>query len=299
MSSVSSPTAYVLLASIEDEFRSIVDQFAGEHDPKHALKDELILPTYERRRRDGLESQPQTLAQLLPYLDFHDSYELTGTFGDLLPTSLREGLRSLAVGVGRITAIRNRVAHNRPLDVDDLPTVVDFAKELSKIDGWQWPKLKETQQELNSEPGYIFRAAAQLIVDPAASVANNLPAPDFDETSLLGRKDERRQIMRALRGSWPVISILGDGGIGKTALALQVCYDLVEQQSCPFEAIVWVTAKNAQLTSTEIVRIEKPAVEDSLGLFASATKSVGGSGESGQAIDELLGVSRVFQRCWC
>lgn len=293
MSSVSSRTAYVLLAAIEDEFRSIVDHFAGEQDPRAVVKEQLIPIAHERRRRDGFENQPQSLAQLLPYLDFHDSYELTGTLGELFPTPLRDGLRSLSAAVGRITGIRNRVAHNRPLDVDDLPTVVDFAYDVVQIEGWLWSKIKETQQELSSDPGYIFRAASQLLVDPDASVANNLPAPDYDETSLLGRKDERRQILRALRGSWPVISILGDGGIGKTALALQVCYDLVEQKPCPFEAIVWVTAKNAQLTSTEIVRIES-AVEDSLGLFASATKAVGGSGESGQAIEELLSVLESF-----
>ncbi|MFP3459617.1 NB-ARC domain-containing protein [Arthrobacter globiformis] len=293
MSSVSSRTAYVLLASIEDEFRSIVDHFAGDEDPLNVLQNKLLEIAHERRRRDGLESEPQTLSQLLPYLDFHDSYELTNSIGDLLPHSLRDGLKSLSAEVGRITGIRNRVAHNRPLDIDDLPTVVDFATELSKLAGWQWTRIRETQQELTSDPGYIFRAASQLIIDPDTSVANNLPAPDFDETSLLGRKDERKQLMRALRGSWPVISILGDGGIGKTALALQICYDLIEQKACPFEAIVWVTAKNAQLTSTEIVRIES-AVEDSLGLFASASEALGGSGESTEAIDELLGVLESF-----
>ncbi|MFD4184178.1 hypothetical protein, partial [Rhodococcus sp. NPDC058514] len=81
--------------------------------------------------------------------------------------------------------------------------------------------------------------------------------------------------------------------MGKTALALQVCYDIVEQSDCPFEAVVWVSAKNAQLTSTEIVRIES-AVEDSLGLFASATAELGGSGSSENAIDELIGVLESF-----
>ncbi|WP_019484200.1 NB-ARC domain-containing protein [Arthrobacter sp. TB 23] len=293
MSSVSSRTAYVLLASVEDEFRSIVDHFAKEQDPRALVSEDLFEAANERRARDGLQNPAQNLAQILPYLDFHDSYELANSLGKSLPAELREGLQGLSTAVGKITGIRNRVAHNRPLDVDDLPAVVDFARDLSKIGGWQWAKVRETEEELNSDPGYIFRAAAQLIVDPDSSVANNLPTPDFDETSLLGRKDERRQIMRALRGSWPVISILGDGGIGKTALALQVCYDLVEQSSCPFEAIVWVTAKNAQLTSTEIIRIES-AVEDSLGLFASATEALGGTGDSSQSIDELLGVLESF-----
>ena len=90
-----------------------------------------------------------------------------------------------------------------------------------------------------------------------------------------------------------MVSILGDGGIGETASALQVCYDLVRLQGCPFGAVVWVTGKSAQLTFNEIVRIET-AVEDSLGLFASATSAVGGLGEHKTAIDDLLNMLGAF-----
>ncbi len=189
--------------------------------------------------------------------------------------------------------VRNRVAHNRPLDVGDLPAVVDLGRSLTTVNGWDWQSLRQVLNEVEKDPGYIFRATANLITDPDKAVPNNLPTPDFDETSLLGRREERRQIIRALRGAWPVISILGDGGIGKTALALQVCYDLVEQNDCPFEAIVWVSAKNSQLTSTEIVRIES-AVEDSLGLFASAASQLGETVTSSNAIDALVSVLGTF-----
>lgn len=283
----------MLLASIEDEFRSIAETYVGTRSPQDFLSGPLLERAQDRRLRDGLSGDPQVLAQLLPYLDFQDSYELANSAAHALPTDLHRGLQTLGKDIGRVTAIRNRVAHNRPLEVDDLPTVVDFASTLTRVQGWAWELLSETKRELDSDPGYVFRVSAELIIDPDTSVPNNLPAPDFDETSLLGRKEERRQLLRALRGSWPVISILGDGGVGKTALALQVCYDLIAMESCPFEVIVWVTAKNAQLTSTEIVRIES-AVEDSLGLFASATEALGGTGESTGAIGELLDVLDIF-----
>ncbi|TMR21759.1 hypothetical protein ETD86_13930 [Nonomuraea turkmeniaca] len=158
-----------------------------------------------------------------------------------------------------LVKVRNRVAHSRLLELDDLPKVVEFAEMLVRVPGYEWDNTKQARADVKSNPGNVLNATASLIVDPAPDVAHNLPAPDFDETSLLGRRQERQRVMQAIDGAWPVISILGDGGVGKTALALQVCYDLIEQADCPFEALVWVTAKNAQLTSQEIVRIEGAA----------------------------------------
>lgn len=293
MSSISGRTAYVVLSSIEEEFRTIVDRHAGDDDPMTLLGPTLLDTVLERRRRERFTAKPRNVGPLLPYLDFQDSYELANKLAHRLPAELAGGLRAIGSKVNRTVAVRNRVAHNRPLDIDDLPTVLDLANEIALIPGWGWENVAETLTEIRQDPGYIFRVTANLIADPDTAVANNLPAPDFDETSLLGRKDERRQILKALRGSWPVISILGDGGIGKTALALQVCYDIVEQVDCPFEAVAWVSAKNSQLTSTEIVRIES-AVGDSLGLFASAAADWGGSGNPETAIDDLIEVLESF-----
>lgn len=293
MPSVSSRTAYVLLSAIEEDFRAVITSFAEEAQAPQVLGQERYETATGRRRRDGFKSETSNISALLPYVDFKDAFDVALGLKDKLPVHLLQGLRGLVPAVERLVPVRNRVAHNRPLEVDDLPCVVDIAADLERVEGWDWAKIRESRVELGNDPGYIYRAAANLIVDPDTAVANNLPSPDYDETSLLGRREERRSISRALRGAWPVISILGDGGIGKTALALQVCYDLVGQKDCPFDAVVWVTAKNAQLTSSEIVRIET-AVEDSLGLFASATAALGGSGDPARAITELLEVLGTF-----
>jgi len=293
MVSISARTAYVLLAAIEEDLRGLVDFYGGDQEPETLLGAELTEVTSLRRRRDGHKSPVRHASQLTPYLDFQDSYDVVMRLKDHIPSDLLDGLKNLGGAIREIVSVRNRVAHNRPLEIDDLPRVVDLARDIQAVDGAEWTSTRTVRRELEVDPAYVFQTAVNLVSDPDSAVTNNLPTPDFDETSLLGRREERRQVMRALLGAWPVVSILGDGGIGKTALALQVCYDLVQMNDCPFDAVVWVTAKNAQLTSNEIVRIEN-AVEDSLGLFASASSAVGGTGGHETAVDELLDMLGAF-----
>ena len=56
-------------------------------------------------------------------------------------------------------------------------------------------------------------------------------------------------------GGFPVISIVGEGGVGKSALALKVAYELIDKDS-PFDAVVWVTSKTTQITLNEIREIK-------------------------------------------
>lgn len=292
MPSASSRLAYVLLWAVEEDLRNLIQLYAGGEEPIEALGPALTERAVRRRQLDK-RATAEHLAGLLPYIDFQDSFDVVMRNRNRLPDDLADRLKALNSSTAGLALVRNRVAHNRPLEIDDLPKVLDFIEALTATPGFDWENSAETLKEVKADSGYIYKVDAKLITDPSTAVANNLPPPDFDETSLLGRREERRQVKRALMGAWPVITILGDGGIGKTALALQVSYDLVDSSDCPFEAVVWVSAKNAELTSTEIARIST-AVEDSLGLFASAAVELGGVGDRGNVIVELLDMIGSF-----
>jgi hypothetical protein len=87
--------------------------------------------------------------------------------------------------------------------------------------------------------------------------------------------------------------VLGDGGIGKTSLALKAAYELLEDPEQPFEAIIWVTAKATILTPNEIQRING-AIESSLGLFAKAAATLGGS-SADDPVGEVLSYLATFK----
>jgi hypothetical protein len=91
---------------------------------------------------------------------------------------------------------------------------------------------------------------------PAPKVYHNLPHPDYGV--FVGREQELAQVHHLLR-PYPhsrehLVTIDGIGGIGKSALALEVAHRyLRDYERLPpqerFEAIVWVSAKSTVLTA--------------------------------------------------
>jgi LuxR family glucitol operon transcriptional activator len=283
----SSLTCYALLSSMERDLRNLILEVAAEADASEILGPELLKKTLERRQKDQPRSASTHLSSLLVYVDFADSYQIMCRLTDRLPEVLSTALKEIGPKWDRIIPIRNRVAHSRPLELDDLPNVVDFSKEFIGIPGADWAETRRARAELDRNPGYVLGLNLDLIKDDASNVRHNLPPADFDETGFLGRVSQRKELLRSLKGPWPVISVLGDGGLGKTALALQVAYDLIDDPNCEFDAVVWTSAKNARLTTSEIVRVEN-AIQDSLGLFAGAAEELGGSAALNDPVGEVL-----------
>lgn len=88
-------------------------------------------------------------------------------------------------------------------------------------------------------------------------VLHNLPQPDY--INFVGRKEELEQIRKLLHPQdriWTIV-IDGIGGIGKSALALEIAhrynseYEFLPEEE-RFDAIIWVSAKTTSLTAEGI-----------------------------------------------
>jgi len=286
-------TCFALLSALEADARDLIiqlDEIAGEVKwPSQALSN--ARDRFVRDNGDVLASR----SALVQYLDFPDATQiLLGNKPTALQMLNREALETLGTRSEVLISIRNRVAHTRPLQVEDLPTLNDVSSLLARKDGERWPSVVSTLNRLQDDPSFVLGLTVQLRADEDSGPFHNLPVPDFDETGFVGRGNAVRQIKRAVLGPWPAVSILGDGGIGKTSIALKVAYDILDDHKDDFDAIVWVTAKSSTLSSHEVKRING-AILDSVGLLAEAARQLGAPSESADPLDELLDYLATFR----
>lgn len=273
--------------------RIAVQVASGDAGPDLILPPERVATAQDRRAKAGLRPA-RTLSGVLDYLDFASIYEVLRTLRTGLLPDTNAALELIKPYLTQLVQMRNRVAHTRPMEIDDTAILLDVANAILGIDSKGWPELASTVNHLRSDPAYVLGLTISLPKDDPKGPQHNLPIPDFDETGFMGRKKELLTIKRRILGAYPVVSVLGDGGVGKTAIALKAAYDILADESCPFDAIVWVTAKATILTPHEIQRVTG-AIETSLGLLMAASKELGpGSEDPVEELYAYLGTFKVL-----
>jgi LuxR family transcriptional regulator, glucitol operon activator len=287
-------TCYALLSSLEEDFRDEIATHAAQYDPNHALGTVRSAQVQTRRPANSRSKPVESLIEVLPYLDFADSYQILLRYKSSLPDDLRVQIESLTPWLDRLIAVRNRVAHTRPLEIDDLPNVVDVCRSLANTAGVRWPGVRNTLARLEADSAYVLGLTINLPSDLDQAPQNNLPVPDYDETGFFGRQQQIQRIKRAIKGAYPVVSILGEGGVGKTAIALKAAYELLDEARPTFDVFVWVTAKAIILTTSEIVRINN-AIQDSLQLFESAASTMVAVDSGSDPMEQVLAYMEHFR----
>jgi len=218
-------------------------------------------------------------------LDFVDFYDLSKLLQRLRPTQdfFSDGdIDYISTQLERLTKCRNRVCHSRPLEPNDFAELLDFTYELiKKGNRSKWHALQAAIKNLDNPSYALSLKIPEFWKAPKRSVFNNIPLPEFDDTGFLGRSKDRDNLNKLLLSNTKVISVVGEGGIGKTALAQRCLYDMIElcedsaAGQAPFDIIVWVSLKTNKLTNNGIEQIRN-AITTSSGLFADLSVTLGG-----------------------
>lgn len=258
-----------LIQAIEDDLRALCRQYVTPYVAPETALGQKLPEVRHRAAKDG--HIDVALDVLIDYIDFGDAFSLLNQHSAMLPESVAKAVRSLTPAFEVTAPIRNRVMHGRPLLTSDEEQVARLGQAAAKV-----PELALT-----------FRVVSHLADDPTWSpvveitstdfgcALHNLPVPEFDETGLLGRENELRNVKDLLlRRGYPVVTIAGEGGIGKTALAVQVLYDIVDAPDCPYDAVLWASLKTERLTGQGIKQIQE-AVTDLLSVGDTLGSAIG------------------------
>ena len=249
------------------------------------LPEPLGTKAAERFAKDQPDTSPD-LEDLLEYLDLGDVVQAIRAHDNRFDDATKSYIKKYYIGLVGLIPIRNRVMHSRPLEFDDLPRVSDLTSEVVKSQPALWANLRTTRRELERNPEFATTLIIPDAPDETTKVLHNFPEVEFDDTGFIGREKELGNLKRALLGSYPIVTVVGEGGLGKTAFVLKACYDMLDDNEAGLDAIVWTTAKTTRLSINEIQVIEG-AISSSLGIVESATSFLGQQSET-SAIDALL-----------
>jgi len=254
---------YSLLMSFERDMRQILDHYVVSMVGIENTLGEMAENTQLRQSQEGHMDE-----SLLEWLDLRQEYDLLNRHRAYLPEGLGREVRELTDEINVIEPIRHTIMHGRPLRSQHPEQLVSA---LNKFVQPQWRQLRNALRSMEQDSLWTPEEALPEPINDG--IHHNLPLPDYDETGVLGRDNEIAKLLIELkRGRDSVITLTGEGGIGKSALALEIAYRLLDDDECPFQLVLWVSLKTERLTVHGIEEIAN-SVDSLLG----AAKYLGSS----------------------
>ena len=197
----------------------------------------------------------------IEFLDFADPFSILSAHKKELNEKTRIMLSELNLHWQEVIDIRNRASHPmRRLLAGQFSSMQELVNRLVSKNPEIWINL---ENQLYSTPqerlDYIKNQKKENIEDDN-SIITNLPVPSHNETGFIGRTQTIKTIIKRLEQS-NIVSILGEGGVGKTALAQEIGHIYYEKES-PFEQIFYCSLKTEALDKAGIrqLREEMPSM---------------------------------------
>lgn len=266
---------------------SIENDFIENYIQKLSIND---IPIEVRNRAQNINSQC-SIEELLRALDIQAYIEIANinVFKLGLSKSEKDFInRSLH----KIISIRNRVMHPRLFEFYDYVDLNEcFIKISDEIKTFEWKNVKDVIRIINDNPAELRKY--EVALKKSENVIENLPTVvDFYDTSFIGRRKEIGEIKEKLfKNNVHILSILGDGGVGKTAITIKLLYDLLDDERNPFDLILWVSLKTRELNNYEFSEISN-AITNTGEMYKRLGEFIGDA--KGDIKKNLIKISKQF-----
>jgi len=170
----------------------------------------------------------------------------------------------------KLNKLRRKVAHPRStFSKIDLLNIIDHIQLLCQNkDGKEINLYLDNREYENAKDIEI-----PLSFFEEYDTTNNLPIELHDlDGGFVGREKEIETISKLLVSQQDrIITITGAGGVGKSAIALKVTYDFMENSDDFYDAYLWFSAKETELKDEGIVKF-KPGITNYEQLLLDMTK---------------------------
>jgi LuxR family glucitol operon transcriptional activator len=222
-----------LLKALENDLRDILDDYVYE-----VLPSDLENTLVERRRNRPKRENQDSVRSLLNGLFLSEAVDAINSSSHLLPSDIHLEFSTLFNDPGRrsfIYELRKMDAHHDlgKTGINDLLTI------FGELRSTCWTNLNN---EIHSIQRGELANELRRAMPSRRFVIHNLDSREHEYTKLVGRSDELNRIMEDLRNRYHnFVSIVAEGGLGKSALALEIGHQFLV--SGEFEFVFWYSAK--------------------------------------------------------
>lgn len=239
---------FCLLSNIETDLRMSLINIGGLE------VDSSILEKLSERYKSDKNSTTDELTLLIDYADLGDYIQiLNSNSSKLIDIKL---LNKLTKEIEKIIPTRNRIMHIRPLEPNDDELIINFVTKLNKYSSIiDFSETISEYTKIKENPDYLLSIVPSILIKERQNVKHNLPMVDYDDTGFVGRIKDKDELKKKITGPYPVISVIGVGGIGKTSLVLSCLYDMLDED-IKFDTIIWITLKTKGLYNGDFKEIK-------------------------------------------
>ena len=276
---------YVMISSIEDDFISNYLELL--------TIDDIDENSISKAKSNGVSYNH--LENILRALDLQCYIEIFNKNIINLKATRKEK-KFINQVLSKVIGIRNKIMHPRLLEFYDYSNLHEcFSHIDEEIKCLKWNSVLDARTNILPNNEELLKLEGKINLKKSSKIIENLPQDvEFEETSFIGRKKEIGEIKEKLfKKNVHVLSIVGEGGIGKTSTTIKLLYDLLDDENQPFNLILWTSLKTKTLNNYEFEKIEN-AITTTAGMYKQLYDVVGGENETEDIKEYLIKLSEDF-----